>query len=273
MERTKEIEEYGKYLIEEELADSTREIYLREVRRLEIHLAGRMITKEAIMQYKEYMAGLGYAVTTQNLYIIAINRYLRFIGYGDCVVKTKRVQKRQNLEYILTQEEYAALLRYARKIGNRKYYMIMRTLASTGIRIGELSYFTVEVLNKNTIQVTNKKKTREICIPDTLRKELRIYSNENGIKSGAIFLGNRGKAISRIAVYNMLIHLAEMAGISKDKVSPHSFRHLFAVTYMKHYSNLFELADLLGHSRLETTRIYARGTISERVRRMDRLGL
>ncbi len=272
MKETKELEEYRAYLTREELAESTKEIYIREAGRFTAFLGDRMVTKEEMLAYKGYMEELNYAVATQNQRIMAVNRYLRFLGHGDCAVRTKRVQGRQSLN-ILTMEEYKSLLRYARETGREKYYMIMRTLASTGIRVGELSYFTVEILDREAIYVTNKSKTREICLPGSLRRELAAYSGGAGITSGAIFLGNKGRAISRIAVYSMLVHMAEMTGIPREKAHPHSFRHLFALTYMEHYSNLFELADLLGHSSLETTRIYTKCTVSERGRKMEELGL
>lgn len=273
MRETTEMTLYREQLTKEEMAESTKEIYLREAGRLHAYLGGRTVTKEVMLAYKKHLAELGYAATTQNQHIIAVNRYLRFLGYGGCTVKTRHIQGRGSLDDVLTITEYRKLLNYAKEIGNEKYYMIMRTLAATGIRVGELSYFTVEILEKNAIQVTNKKKTREICLPCSLRKELADYSRNAGIESGAIFLGNRGTAISRTAVYSMLVHLGDVAGIPKGKAHPHGFRHLFAITYMKHYSNLFELADLLGHSSLETTRIYTRSTAAERGLRLDKLGL
>ncbi len=267
------MKEYRDYLVKKEVAESTKEIYMRAAGRLNNYRRNRSVTKELMVEYKDYISELGYATATQNQHIAAINHYAKFLGCTDCSVKAKRMQGRQSLEDVLTIEEYKSLLAYAREIGNEKYYMIMRTLATTGIRVGELSYFTVEILDRKSIQVTNKKKTREICLPESLKKELTAYCSKTGIRSGPIFLGNRKTAISRVAVYNMLVHLAEKTGVPKEKAHPHNFRHLFAVTYMEHYSNLFELADLLGHSSLETTRIYTRSSISEKGRRIDELGL
>lgn len=273
MEGTKEMAQYEQYLIRREVSESTKEIYLREAGRLKEYLQGRAVTKELMVAYKEHVAAQGYAPATQNQHIIAANHYLRFLGYGDCTVRIRRIQRRKSLENVLTMAEYKRLLAYAGKAGNEKYYMIMRTLASTGIRIGELSFFTVEILDREAIEVANKGKIREVCLPASLKKELVSYSGKAGITSGAIFLGNRGKAISRTAVYKMLARLAGRAKVPEKKAHPHNFRHLFALTYMEHYSNLFELADLLGHSDLETTRIYTRNTASEKGRRIDKLGL
>lgn len=189
------------------------------------------------------------------------------------MIAALRVQRKQSLEDVLTIGEYRKLLQYAKESGREKYYMIMRTLAMTGIRVSELKYFTVETIKKPAICVRNKQKTREICISQKLRSELEKYCRGNGISVGIIFRGRNGEPISRIAVYKMLVRLADMAGIEKGKVHPHSLRHLFAVTYMEHYGNIFELADLLGHSSLETTRIYTRNTVRERGQKIDRLGL
>lgn len=273
MEYTKDMKGYAEYLTENELSESTKEIYLREAGRLEKYMGKEEITKRRMLVYKGHLESFGYVPTTRNLQIVAVNRYLRYLGYSECTLKTNRMQGRQSLKNILTMEEYQRLLTYAKKSGREKYYAIMRTLAVTGIRIGELKYFTVEVLAQQMVQVTNKKKTREICLPDKLIEELRIYCYHTGIESGIIFRGREGKPIDRTTVYKMLRRMADMVGISKEKVHPHSFRHLFAITYMENYANLFELADLLGHSSLETTRIYARSTISEKRQRINELGL
>lgn len=273
MGNTKDMKNYAEYLTEAELSERTKEIYVMEAMRLERYLSDREITKKRLIEYKIHMESFSYAATTLNLHIVAVNRYLRYLGHPECVLKTNRIQSRQSLQNILTVEEYKNLLRYAKESGREKYYVIMRILAMTGIRIGELKYFTVEVLDKEAILVTNKKKTREICMPDKLIEELRIYCNHAGIKSGIIFQGRRGKPINRTTVYKMFLHLADMVGIAKSKVHPHNFRHLFALTYMENYANLFELADLLGHSSLETTRIYARSTMKEKRQRINELGL
>lgn len=273
MEKTKEIKAYAEYLKMEELAEGTRYMYLREAMQLWEYLAGRKITKSRMIEYKELLLQNGNAPSTVNLHIAAVNRYLRYMGKRDCTLKALRIQTRHSLENMLTLEEYKALLKYAKESGKEKYYLILRTLAMTGIRISELQFFTVEVLEKKVIMVTGKQKTREICIPENLIRELRIYLYENGIEDGHIFRGDKENAISRIAVYKMLVKMADMIGIEKGKVHPHSLRHLFAITYMEHYGNLFELADLLGHSSLETTRIYVRSTVEKKCQRINDLGL
>lgn len=273
MGKTKEYERYVEYLIEEELTEGTRGIYLREAKDLDKYLSGRMITKKTMLGYKQYLGRQGIAPATQNLKITAVNRYLRFLDYDSCVIKSNRLQGGQSLEDVMTLDEYRALLQYAKKSGREKYYAIIKTLAMTGIRISELRYFTVEILEMGVIQITNKKKTREICLPEKLIGVLTDYCREIGKTRGVIFCGSGNQPISRIAVYNMLTKMADEIGLKKGKVHPHSFRHLFAVTYMAHFSNLFELADLLGHSSLETTRIYTRSTLKEKGKKMNELGL
>ncbi len=273
MGRTKDIEKYMDYLIEEELSEGTRTIYVREARQMEEYLSGRSVSKKLMVDYKKYLGTLEIAQSTQNLKIVAVNRYLKFLGCRDCMIKPNRIQAGQSLEDVITMEEYKELLTYAKESGRDKYYAIIKTLAMTGIRISELKYFTVEALEKKFIRITNKKKTREICLPDNLVKVLSDYCHRAGNDSGVIFRGKGEQPISRIAVYQMLVKMADEIGIKKGKVHPHSFRHLFAITYMVHFSNLFELADLLGHSSLETTRIYARSTLKERGQKMNELGL
>lgn len=273
MQYKEDMQKYAEYLTEAELSEKTKEIYVREAARLKKFLGDRDLTKRNLVAYKEYLGTLHYAPTTWNLHIVAVNRYVAYAGHSECMLRTNRIQGRQSLDHVLTVEEYQSLLDYAKKTGRTKYHAIMRTLATTGIRIGELKYFTAEALEKQVIQVTGKKKTREICLPDTLVRELENYCREARIESGVIFLGRSGKPIDRTSVYKMLVKMADMTGIAKEKAHPHNFRHLFAQTYMKNYANLFELADILGHSSLETTRIYARSSVAEKLRRMDQMGL
>lgn len=270
---TKEIINYADYLSETELSENTKEIYLRQAKVFMDFLGERPITKKEVIAYKKFLIAKGYAGTTINLYIVAANNYLNFAGHKDFLVKTERLQKRHYPENIIDKEDYRKMLDYAKESGRSKYYYMMRTLALTGIRISELSDCTVESLAKGKFVTSNKGKIREVYLPDKLVKELNEYCIMQSIESGAIFRGDAGKAIERTSVYRMLVHLADMAGIPKEKAHPHSFRHLFAVTYMEQYSNLFELADILGHSSLETTRIYTATTGEMKRKKMDKLCL
>lgn len=273
MNYTKELESYADYLLQRELAQQTIRIYLKQARDFLDFLGDRTITKKEIIAYKQLQMGRGWRISTINLHLVAVNSYLRYAGYAECTVKTQRQQSRQCPDNILTPEEYKKMLAWAIESGREKYYCIMRTLALTGIRVSELSGCSVKALEQGRFMIRNKGKSREVYLPDKLIQELRGYCVRQGIEEGVIFRGNTGKPISRVAVYKMLVKIAEYVGIPKKKAHPHSFRHLFAVTYMQLYSNLFELADLLGHSSLETTRIYTATTADEKREKMNKLNL
>lgn len=270
---TSGIEGYREYLYEAELSENTISVYLRQARDFQDFLDGRAISKKETVAYKNHLLNQGREKTSTNLYIVAVNNFLKYAGFGECVLKTERIQKRQCPENIISREEYGKMLSYARESGRDKYYCIMRTLALTGIRVSELGDCTVEALSSGRFMTSNKGKTREIYLPDKLIRDLEEYCGSCHIKSGSIFLGHAGKAIGRTAVYKMLIHLADIAGVPKKKAHPHSFRHLFAVTYMEQFPNLFELADILGHSSLETTRIYTITTGEAKREKMNLLSL
>ncbi len=270
---TKEIIKYAEYLSETELSEGTKEIYIRQAMVFMDFLEGKTVTKKEVIAYKKYLIAKGYAYTTINLYVVAANNYLKYTGHKNLAIKTERLQKRHYPENIIDKEDYRKMLDYAKESGRLKYYCIMRTLALTGIRISELADCTVESLTRGKFVTSNKGKVREVYLPDKLIRELNGYCAFQGVSSGVIFRGSSEKAIDRTSVYRMLIHIADMAGIPKKKAHPHSFRHLFAVTYMEQYSNLFELADILGHSSLETTRIYTATTDEMKRKKMDRLSL
>lgn len=267
------IQKYSEFMIREELAEGTRSIYLRQAKKLIHYIGRREPSKELMIQYKEELNHTNLAVATINLYLLAINKFLRYLGYEECCIKLYRIQKKRSVTNVISIEEYKGLAEYARGTGREKYYYIIRTLANTGIRISELQYFTVEAVNVGTIHINNKGKSREIYIPEKLIQELKEYCLCSNIKSGYIFLGRSSRPISRIAVYKMLIQLTDRIGIPKEKAHPHSFRHMFAISYMNSYHNLSELADILGHSSMETTRIYATTTAEEKRVKIGKLGL
>lgn len=270
---TKELEAFRAYLHCDELSERTQEIYLLQAKRFLLWMDGRAITKQEVISYKENILRQGRKTATVNLAITAVNRYLRFVGYEDCMVHALKVQKAQCPDNILSVAEYRRMTAYARQTGQEKYYCIMRTLALTGIRVSELAGCTVEAISQGGFEVENKGKRRNIYLPYKLTGDLKRYCSEAHIDHGVIFRGNHGTPISRVAVYKMLVRLAEKAGVPWEKAHPHSFRHLFAITYMQKYANLPELADILGHSSLETTRIYTMTTAEDKRRRMNELDL
>lgn len=270
---TKEIERYREYLSETELSESTKSIYVRRAGVFLDFLGAGTVTKKEVITYKKYLMDQKYARSTVNLYIVAVNNFLKYAGYRELLIRTEKLPKPGCPEDVLDRKEYWKMLEYARESGRVKYYCIMRTLALTGIRVSELSDCTVEALERGKFMTRNKGKTREVFLPDKLVKELYEYCAMEGISAGVIFRGSTGGAIRRTSVYRMLVHLADLTGISQKRVHPHSFRHLFAITYMEQYSNLFELADILGHSSLETTRIYTATTSEAKRKKLDQLGL
>lgn len=273
MKSTKELRNYTDYLMQKELAEQTRSIYVKQAEIFLEFLGNRTITKKETIAYKQTLLNCGRKISTINLYLVAVNSYLKYAGHTDCTVKMLKLQNRKCPDNILTLKEYREMLAWAKESGREKYYCIMRTLALTGIRISELSGCTIEALKRRRFLICNKGKSREIYLPEKLIVDLTAYCEQAGIREGVIFRGNRDRAISRTAVYKMLVRIADDVGIPKEKAHPHSLRHLFAITYMQTYSNLFELADLLGHASLETTRIYTAATAEERRQRMNRLDL
>lgn len=270
---TKELEEFRAYLHCHELSERTQEIYLLHTKRFLLWLDGRLLTKQEVMSYKEKIIADGRKAATVNLAIMSVNRYLRFAGHEECTVRALRVQKAQCPDNILSIAEYRKMTTYARQSGQEKYYCIMRTLALTGIRVSELAGCTVEAIGQGSFEVENKGKRRNVYLPCKLTGDLKHYCSEANINNGVIFRGSQGMPISRIAVYKMLVRLAQKAGVPWEKAHPHSFRHLFAITYMQKYANLPELADILGHSSLETTRIYTMTSAEDKRRRMNELDL
>ena len=271
MQKEDVLRSYESALRKEELASSTRQIYIRAAARFLDYTGQEDIDKYQVLAYKEFLERSGYAVSTLNLKIAAVNRFLKYCGVEEYRIKSQRIQKRKSLEYILSGSEYQAILAYTLQTGRYKYYALFKTLALTGIRVSELKYVTVESLETGYTNVKNKGKVREIYLPDGLILILKNYCKREGIGKGCVFRGSKGKPISRVAVWKMLQYMAGKLGMDERKAHPHNFRHYFALAYMQKYSNLFELADLLGHSSLETTRLYTMATIEDRRRRLESL--
>lgn len=273
MNTQEKMNRYVQYLIQKEFAENTRIVYLRQAKLFLDFMGDRDINKKEAIAYKQKLVMGGKSPASINLYITALNCYLKYEGMESCCIKTVRVQKNHCPDNIISAQEYQRMLLCARQRGYLKYYCIMRTLAMTGIRISELSGCTVEALHRGKFVINSKGRLREIYLPERLIADLECYCAKEQITSGVIFLGNRNSPISRNAVYKMLVHMADIEGIPRQKAHPHSFRHLFAVTYMKQYSDLPELADIMGHASLETTRIYTRNTSDEKRRRINELKL
>ena len=218
----------------------------------------KSIDKLLIMDFKDYLKTI-LCTSTANHNITVVNKFLKWLGFSDCTVKTYRVQTKQSNEEVITLADYARLRRWAKRLGDHQSYYIMTILAETGIRIGELDFFTVENLGFE-IDVSNKGKERKIFVRQDLKRELVRYAKEQGIKSGYIFPSPKieGQMVSDATIWRRMQKIAGRARVNKKKVHAHSFRHLFAQLWMEEHGDIATLADILGHNSIETTRLYSR---------------
>lgn len=269
------LQKFEKYLFTEEYAEATIRKYIFDVNKCLGFMGkkNREVNKEYLRKYKSYLLSQ-YSPSTVNSYMISINKYLKWNGLKDLQMKTIRIQKKTCLENVISTEEYMTLLDEAKRRGKIRDYLIMRAMAMTGIRVGELKYITVDSVRDKKLLINNKGKYRTVYLPVSLCELLERYCRAQQIDTGMIFTGSsRDKSLSESAVWKMLKKTAESAGIDKKNVYPHSFRHLFAKTYMKKVGNIMELADILGHSNVEITRIYAVTTAEEKRQTMECLDL
>lgn len=271
--REHRIGEFEQWLCRMQMSRNTIAVYVRAARQLEEYLDGKEPDDGAIARYKEILLKK-YRPASANLYLMACRKYLAHCGCEKgSLPRPVRVQAGQSVENILTLQEYEKMLHCAVENGRQKDYLIMRTLACTGIRVSELPYITVESLSVGKTQVFNKNKYREIFFPDKLVAELVDYCLKNHLAYGSVFLGSRGTSMDRRSVWEMLQKMAQRCGIEKNKAHPHGFRHLFAKIYMGQYANLPELADILGHSSMDTTRRYTMSSVEEKRQKMENLPL
>nr|WP_296480216.1 tyrosine-type recombinase/integrase [uncultured Acetatifactor sp.] len=278
-----EITSYRRYLAEEEYADGTVQKYLRDIRAFRIWLKEgggedseeRKVDKEAATGWKACLVGRGYAPVTVNAMLSSLNGFFGFLGWEECKVKFLKIQRRtfrdQGRE--LSRAEYERLLEAAGKSGNIRLAMLLETICATGIRVSEVKYITVESIQRKRTDISLKGKIRTILLPGKLCKKLREYAKKRKIKSGEIFVTRNGKSMCRRQIWGEMKHLCENAGVSAAKVFPHNLRHLFARTFYQVSRDIVKLADVLGHSSIETTRIYLISTGETHARQMERLGL
>ena len=269
----KDVEAFRKHLIREEKSTATVEKYLRDARAFLAFAGGEPVNKERIMAYKEELREKAYAVRSINSMLASLNSLLDFLGWGDCRVKSLKMQRQTYCaeEKELTKAEYLRLLEASRN--QPQLNLIMQTICGTGIRVSELKYFTVEGARLGEITVSCKSKTRRILIPGKLKKLLLEHARKNGLRSGAIFVTRSGKPLNRSNIWAQMKRLCESAGVKTSKVFPHNLRKLFARTFYQIERDIAKLADILGHSSIDTTRIYIMSTGVEHRRKIERLGL
>ena len=266
---------FERHLRLEEREPGTIEKYLRDIRAFAAWLEEKPLDKEAAVAWKEHLLASGYAPSTINSMLIAVNRFFCFQHWEELRVKTVRVQRRifRSREKELTKEEYVRLLEAAHTLGRERLALLMETICATGIRVSEVRYITVEAAQVGRAEIALKGKIRTILLPGKLRRKLLKYARKQKNGSGEIFLTRTGKGMSRRQIWAEMKSICKKAGVAPSKVFPHNLRHLFARTFYKVCRDVVQLADVLGHSSVETTRIYLATTGDEYVRRMDRLGL
>lgn len=266
---------YAGYLMEEERAAATIQKYLQDIRGFVLWMDGRKVTKEMVIQWKSYLVESGRAPATVNTKLSAINGLFRYLGWNDCQVKFLKVQKRvfRDMSQELTREEYKRLLNAADSMNMEWLALLMETICATGIRVSEVKYITIEALAAGRADIFLKGKIRTILLPGKLCRKLKKYAQKKKIVSGEIYRTENGKGLSRHQIWKAMKELCARAGVEPSKVFPHNLRHLFAATFYGMTRDIVKLADLLGHSSVETTRIYLLTTGVEHVRQLERLGL
>lgn len=270
----KSIRQFEQELCLAERAPATVEKYTNEIRKLAGFLSGREISKEKLLEYR---AGLLQSVQPQtaNVVLSAINAYLKFRGWQALTVKRIKIQRPAFLqeERELSQAEYRRLLGAANTPGSQRLYLLLLTMGGTGIRVGEVRYITVDAARAGRAQIALKGKTRTVLLPKTLRKRLLRYAGEHGIVHGPIFCTRSGQPLDRSNIAHEMKRLCRAARVDPHKVFPHNLRHLFARAFYAVEKNLAHLADVLGHSSIETTRIYVAASAAAHERVLSRMKL
>ena len=266
----KQITAFAVYLTNEEKSENTVEKYIRDVRAFFDYTSGTEITKETVVAYKNKLLSDNYAARSVNSMLASFNSLLTFLGWADLRVKSIKLQRQIYCpeEKELTKTEYMRLVHTAKQKGNERLNLLIQTICGTGIRVSELQYITVEAVKCGEAVVSLKGKTRSVFIVRELQKKLLRYATEQAITSGAIFITRNGKPMSRTNIWREMKSLCVQAGVNPQKVFPHNLRHLFARTFYG-----IELADILGHSSINTTRIYIITTDNEHRQRMENMRL
>ncbi len=271
----KAIADFRDYLYERENAKATISKYMTDIRTFYKYLNGNYnIDKKCILAYKEWLFPK-YEATSINSMLVALNQFLDYLGLGRWKVKRLKVQKQLFIpeEKEMTKQEYNRLLNAARGTNKHQLAMSIETLAATGARVSELVFFTVERVKKGTIGISNKGKHRTILISDALKKKLLYYAAKNGVNTGCIFVTKNGRPKDRSNLWREMKALQKICNVAPEKIFPHNLRHLFARSYYKLTNDIAGLADLLGHSSMDVTRIYTANTEENYRKQIQRLGL
>ena len=271
---TKEIGEFRDYLKKEERSKNTLEKYIRDVTAFSAFCTG-FITKDSVIAYKQSLIEAGYAVRSINSMLASLNSLFSFLGWQELHVKSMKIQQQifRPDEKELTRMEYERLCRTAERKADKRLSLILQTICGTGIRVSELEYITVEAVRKGEAIVSLKGKTRSILIVSELQKKLLEYISQKKITAGAVFVTRSGRPLNRTNIWREMKNLCTEAGVNPEKVFPHNLRHLFAQVFYGIDKDIAKLADILGHSSIETTRVYILSTSTEHLRRMEHMRL
>lgn len=266
---------YLVYLHEAERAPSTIKKYRRSISQLADWLNGQAATKEAVLAWKHDLAAQGLSPSSVNAAIAAANGFFRYAGWLDLQTRYLRVQRKafRDSSRDLMLDEYRSLVRQAYKEGDVSVALAMETIASTGIRVGELGYITVDVVHAGCADISLKGKIRVIMLPGRLKEKLQDYCDARDICSGPVFVDDDGLPYSRRRLWGRMKRISMAAGVDPSKAFPHNLRHLFAITFYQACGDIVKLSDVLGHSSVETTRIYLATSGEEHRKTLDGLGL
>ncbi len=269
------ISRFKAWLLCEERSAATIEKYLRDIRMFAAWLQSRSVSKDLTAAWKANLVEQGLAPSTVNGKLAALHSFLGCMGWPDCRVRFLRIQRRvfRSKEKDLSRAEYERLLAAAERQHKLQLALLMESICGTGIRVSEVQCITVEAVQKGFAQISLKGKIRTILLPGKLCRKLKKFAKERKIQRGQLFVGTDGKPLSRCAIWAQMKRLCKAAGVEPGKVFPHNLRHLFARTYYKVCKDIVQLADVLGHSSIETTRIYLVSTGEEHARHLERLGL
>lgn len=270
----KTVEKYRVYLQNEEKSTATIEKYIHDVSAFLAWLQKTKPDKSAVLAYKEHLIAQ-YAPASVNSMIASLNNFFRFCEKSELCVKTLKIQRQlfTQKEKELTKEEYERLLSAAKGAGNKRLYLLMQTICATGIRVSELKYITLDAIKREQATICCKGKTRTVIIPKQLCRTLKAYVKESGVQSGSVFQTKSGRPLDRSNIWSDMKKLCEIAGVAKEKVFPHNLRHLFARTYYSLQKDIVRLADILGHTSIDTTRIYTVESGDVHRKQIQKLGL
>ena len=269
-----DIERYGMWMYQNEKNSRTIQKYCGCLKEFQKFMEGKNVEKQDVIAWKENRKAK-LAPTTVNGILAALNGFFKYRGWHDCTVKFYRVRRQifSQEQKELHKPEYERLVVAAKAQGNERLSLLLQTIASTGIRVSEVPYITVEAAQKGVAEVDCKGKIRIVFLTRALCRMLKHYAQKRGIRTGMIFVTRSGRAMDQSNIWREMKRLGAQAGVSGQKIFPHNLRHLFARTYYNQEKDLSRLADILGHSSVNTTRIYTMESGRNHARQLEKLNL